>query len=349
MVDKDFCLSSYMAFRYTWDPEREYFPGMHHRHRKSVPLSEKTPIAGPEDLQEAIRKRVDDALARGKRPGILLSGGMDSALVASFLPAGTDAYTFSSDTGVFDADLERAQLYCNRLGLRHHRVEITFDDFRNLTPAVMQRKCGPVHSIEPQLLKAALQAREDGVDLLLIGDGADYVFGGMDKLLSQDWTYEAFVRRYIALDPALVLVHPADVYAPFRKYKKGDDGIDFQGFMDDLCTEESYSSYENAFLTAGMDYLDPYEDLVMAQPLDLQRVRRGESKYIVRELHALRYPDIPLAEKIPMPRPVDAFLRDWKGPQRAEFRQDIPMDRLTGNQKWQLWCAEYFLNLHAND
>ena len=29
----------------------------------------------------------------------------------------------------------------------------------------------------------------------------------------------------------------------------------------------------------------------------------------------------------------------------AKFKKDIPMETLTGNQKWQLWCAEQFLNL----
>ena len=32
-----------------------------------------------------------------------------------------------------------------------------------------------------------------------------------------------------------------------------------------------------------------------------------------------------------------------------EFRKDILMDKLTGNQKWQLWCAEEFLNKHDNN
>ena len=46
-----------------------------------------------------------------------------------------------------------------------------------------------------------------------------------------------------------------------------------------------------------------------------------------------------------MPRPVDAIFKDWQGPVRPEFRKDIPMHELTGNQKWQLWCAEQFLNM----
>jgi hypothetical protein len=49
-----------------------------------------------------------------------------------------------------------------------------------------------------------------------------------------------------------------------------------------------------------------------------------------------------------MPRPVDIIFKNWEGPRRKEFRHDIPMSQLTGNQKWQLWCAELFLNLFVD-
>ena len=95
-----------------------------------------------------------------------------------------------------------------------------------------------------------------------------------------------------------------------------------------------------------MPYCDPYEKLEMKEPLDLKRIRAGESKYLVRELYRMKYPDLEVPTKIPMPRPVDLIFEKWQGPKRSEFRKDIPMHKLTGNQKWQLWCAEQFLNLY---
>ena len=85
----------------------------------------------------------------------------------------------------------------------------------------------------------------------------------------------------------------------------------------------------------------------MADPLDLNRVRHGEPKYLIRQLYAMKYPDLPVPDKIPMPRPVDMIFRNWTGPTRPEFRPDIPMQQLTGNQKWQLWCAERFLQTYC--
>jgi len=344
MIDKDFCLSSYIAFRYIWKDDVDFAEGMHHENHPEIPVNERIGVTTSADIDNEIQRQIDQLYNQYKHIGILLSGGMDSANLASYLKPGSHAYTFTSATGVFNADVERAKEYCKRLELQHHLIEITFEDYKRYTPIVMKRKCGPVHSIEPQIYKAAIEAKKDGVELLIIGDGADYVFGGMNKLLSKDWKFDEFVKRYWSLDPELVLTHPMDMTEPFEKYRMDNDGIDFIGFMDGLCTNESYSSYDNALKSADMPYLDPYAKLVMTEPLDLERVRNGEPKYLIRGLYAMKYPDLPIPDKIPMPRPVDMIFKNWEGPKRPEFRQDIPMDQLTGNQKWQLWCAEQFLN-----
>lgn len=345
MIDKDFCLSSYIAFRYIWKDGVDFAEGMHHENFKPYPPEELIPVGTAEEIDRAIHQQIDALYKQHSNLGILLSGGMDSAILASYLRPGSKAYTFTAaGTSIFSADEQRAAYYCSKFGLEHHFVDISFEDYKRYTPIVMKTKCSPVHSIEPQIYKAAILAKDDGVDMMVIGDGADYVFGGMDKLLSKDWRYEDFVKRYISLDPEMVLTNPVYVYQPFEKYRINGDGIDFLGFMNDLCTNESYSSYMNALNTAAMPYCDPYERMVMSKPLDLNRVRNGESKYLIRELYAMKYPEVPVPDKIPMPRPVDMIFKDWEGPTRPEFRQDIPMEQLTGNQKWQLWCAEQFLN-----
>lgn len=230
----------------------------------------------------------------------------------------------------------------NQMTLRY--VDIDWNTVtKNLVP-VMISKGGPVHSIEPQICQGAKQAKADGVDLMIIGDASDYIFGGMDKLLSQDWSFDAFMKRYIYVDPFEVLKEPVSVQYLFERYRKGE-GIDFVEILDKLATQESYGSYDNAFLTAGLDYFDPYEKLKMGQPLDLQRIRNRESKYLIRDLFKMRYPDVPVPEKIPMPRPVDSYFADWKGPSRPEFKYNIDISKYDGNQRWLMWCLEQFLNM----
>jgi len=345
MIDKKFCLSSYMAFRYIWKDGVDFAEGFQHKNILPVDDKERIPVRTSEDIDGEIQKQFDELYAKYDNIGILLSGGMDSANLAAYLKPGSHAYTFNSASGEFDADVERARKYCQKLQLHHHLIDITMEDYQKYTPIVMRYKFAPVHSIEPQIYKAAEMAKQDGVQLMIVGESADLIFGGMDKLISPEWTFEGFVKRYTFLEPTLVLKDPVPQDELYEKYRIDAEHIDFMKFMDEVFAIESSSSYLNAFGAAWMPYYDPYAKLVMADPLDMTRVRNGEPKYLVRGLYAIKYPDLEIPFKIPMPRPVDAVFRNWEGPRRPEFRTDIPMDTLTGNQKWQLWCAEQFLNL----
>lgn len=344
MIDKKFCMSSYLAFRYVERPDVEFFDGLRHQQPHHLPAEEIIRVATSIEIDAGIQKQFD-SLA-GKRLGILLSGGMDSAILASYM-RGCDAYTFRFLGGVFQKEeLSRAEYYANYYGLTLHYVDIDWSVVqKNLRP-LMERKGAPVHSIEPQILEGALQAKKDGVELMIIGDASDYVFGGMDQLLSRDWTFEEFVKRYTYLQPQVILREPADISYLYERYRKGESDIDWLRFMDDIAVDESYCSYSNAFAVAEMSYYDPYERFKLAQPLDLERIRSGESKYLIRELFHSKYPEIPIPNKTPMPRPVDIYFKDWEGPMRPEFRRDIDMASLTGNQKWLLYCLEQFLNMH---
>ena len=344
-TDKDFCLSSYIAFRYIWKDGVDFCDGFQHNNYRPADNSERIAVKTSEDIDREIQRQFDELYSRYQHIGILLSGGMDSANLAAYLKPGSHAYTFSSTSGECDTDMERAKTYCSKWKLQHHLIDITMADYEKYTPIVMRHKFAPVHSIEPQIYKAAEMARQDGVQLMIVGESSDLIFGGMDKLISPEWTFDGFVNRYTFLDPALVLTHPVDQSELFERYRTGETTIDVMRFMDEVFAIESSSSYLNAFGAAWMPYYDPYARLVMADPLDMNRVRNGEPKYLVRGLYAMKYPELEIPFKIPMPRPVDAVFKDWAGPQRPEFRKDIPMEELKGNQKWQLWCAEQFLNM----
>ena len=144
-----------------------------------------------------------------------------------------------------------------------------------------------------------------------------------------------------------MLKNPVSVRYLYERYRLPNNKIDFLGFYDKSITEESYSSYENAFEAAEMPFIDPYENFKMAEKVDLVRTRNGDSKYFMRSLFRLRYPSVALPEKSPMPRPVDSWFSNWGGVSRNEFKTNIDINRFTGNQKWLLWCLEEFLNLFS--
>jgi asparagine synthetase B (glutamine-hydrolysing) len=347
MIDKNYCMSSYMAFRFVEDDTRDFYPGMHHKIFHRVEAKDKKIIYTAQDIDKAIQADFDGVLKQYKRKGLLLSGGMDSGILAAYM-SGCDAYTFRFIGGNFQQDeLKRAELFAKKYNMTLHYVDIDWNNtVEKYLDAVMQERDTPVHSIEPQIMQAALQAKEDGMDIMVIGAGSDDVFGGIDKLLSKDWKYEEFKKRFMYTDPKDVLVNPVDMDYAFAPWKKGEDDIDYMGFLDANSTIETDLSFQNAFETAGLNFYDPYASMELGEPLDLNRIRNGESKYLIRALFALKYPEIAIPEKLPMPRPVDYYFKDWQGPQRKEFRKDLNMQNFTGNQKWQMYCLERFLNLY---
>lgn len=343
MINKDFCCSSYLALRYIEKDNVDFFPGLKHRNYQ-LPEQNELSIIDSEKTLDIELKKVFDSVS-DKKLGLLLSGGMDSACLAAYMPEGSDAYTFRFLNGKYDSEeLNRAEIFAKEYKLNLHYVDIDFDIIKECLDCVIENKNAPVHSIEPQLYKAAMTAKEDGVDMLVIGDAADYVFYGMDGLLSRDWKFDEFYNRAIYINPDEVLVKPESIMYLFERYRKDVDMIDFIGFYDKSITEESYASYENAFSAANISYIDPYEKMKMSKPVDLEKTRNGNSKYFVRSLFKMKYPNLPLPEKHPMPRPVDEYFKEWSGPKRDEFRKDIDLSKFSGNQKWLLWCLEYFLN-----
>lgn len=346
MIDKKYCMSSYMAFRYIEKDDVDFYSGMHHSNITPIPDEQRIFVHTSDDIDREIGKQMGQF--KDKKKGILLSGGMDSAIVASYL-SGSDAYTFRFLGGEYQKEeLERAEYYAKYYGLTLHYVDITWDTVISHLEPVMIAKAAPVHSIEPQILQAALQAKAEGIEIMFVGESSDLIFGGMDGLLAKDWTFDEFMDRYIFTKPDDVLVEPESMQYLFERYRTDGDKINFLKFMDDVFSIESSSSYLNAFNVAGMPYYDPYARLKMADELDLYRVRHGEPKYLIRELMHKKYPEIPVPNKVTMPRPVDAYFKTWEGPKRSEFRKDIDMSKFTGNQKWQMYCLEKFLNMNES-
>lgn len=343
MVDKKYCMSSYMAFRYIENDDKDFYAEGVHKNIELIPEEDRILVKTAEDIDREIGKQMEQF--KDKKKGILLSGGMDSAIVASYL-SGSDAYTFRFLDGKFQQEeLARAEYYAEYYKLNLHYVDINWETVLTHLEPVMRAKCAPVHSIEPQILQAAIQAKSDGIEMMFVGESSDLIFGGMDGLLAKDWTFDEFMERYIFTKPEDVLVEPVSMQYLFERYREGDK-IDFLSFMDRVFSVESSSSYLNAFAVADMPYYDPYAKLKMADELDLYRIRHGEPKYLIRELMAKKYPEIPVPNKTPMPRPVDEYFKTWEGPKRLEFRSDIDMGKFTGNQKWQMYCLERFLNMN---
>lgn len=337
---KNYCMSAYLTFRYIENECHNFFPGLTHSVFKP---------ARPQYLCDT-GEELDVAMQRIFNPpnftegcAVFLSGGIDSAIVASYLPKGTKAYTFKCVADGAIDETQQAALYAQHYELDHEIIEIYWDDFELLTPDLLRFNKVPFHSIEVQLYKAARLARRQGIKKIFIGESADLIYGGMDKLLAKDWGFDEFVERYTFLNPSQVLYSPVSQIDVYERYRI-NERIDLLRFMNEVFSIESSTSYMHAFGCAGVEYFDPFACTAMRSPLDLKRVRAGEPKYIVQELFKKRFPGLEPPVKIPMPRAMDQWLKDWQGPVRPEFKPNCVVN-LTGDQRWQVYCLERFLDL----
>lgn len=341
MINKSFCMSSYLAFRYVATPNMAFSKNLMPEY-PSKPSKQITGVATADEIDTVIHKFLDKYF--DEQTGILLSGGMDSAIIAAYLPKGTKAYSIRFIApGAIDETI-MAKRYADTYELDFHVVEVHWEDYLEYAPALMKNRKAPLHQIECAVYKAATEARKDGINKLLMGNGSDYLFGGLTGLLSKDWTFDELVNRYTIVFPERALKNPTSILPIYERFRTGENSIDFFGFLEDIHGIASIPSFENPLTLAGVQSLEPYEAMHLSVPLDIKRIRRGESKYLIRELFSRKFPEINPPEKIPFKRPMDQWLEGWAGPIRPEFIPGCTSD-MTGDQKWLVYCLEWFLNL----
>lgn len=342
-ADKNYCMSSFLMFRTIADDTKCFKEGITPQIWKGGRTNRKG-IHDSMQLEEYLRRRVEEASSSG-RVALALSGGIDSAILAKFMPKGSVAYTFKCIVSGIDVvdETSMAAKYAKECGLEHRIVEVYWEDFEKYAPLLMEHKGMPIHSIEVQIYKAALQAKTDGVEKLIFGESADALYGGLDDLLSKDWLLGEFIDRYSYVKPYQVLRDFEMVCEPYYDYVS-DGYIDVHKFLTTFFYKESVSSYVHPLNAAGILGVLPYVETYLAEPLDYDRIRNGENKYLVREVFHRLYPGFAVPKKTPMPRPMREWLQDWEGPTRREFLPHCT-DHMTGDQKWLVWCLERFLDL----
>ena len=91
-VNIDYCMSSYLTFRFVADSNiswsREFSSNVPAGSSKNKEVGVKT----SDELLQNLEKVIDNE-TKNKKIGILLSSGMDSLVLGSLLPEGTKSYT----------------------------------------------------------------------------------------------------------------------------------------------------------------------------------------------------------------------------------------------------------------
>lgn len=341
MTDREYCMSSYLMYRYVFDGEKSFADN------KPCNITNlnfsRTGVKSAIELIDALKKSIDNAAGHGKM-ALALSGGIDSAILAKLVPKDTKCYTFRCvvpGKKVVDESVQ-ARRWAELNGLTHEIIDITWEDIESVVDVLMEHKNAPIHSIEAQIYIAAKKAKRDGYSKFIFGENADIIYGGMDGLLKKDWVLGEFVDRYIYVNPYHVLKDFRMILAPFIEYEK-DGHIDGHDFINKYFRQEALGTYNNACETAGIEFVGPYSLTFLDDAIDYKRIRGGDTKYIVREAFSALYRGESIPTKIPMPRPVNEWFEEWEGPKRPEFWPHCS-DNMSGDQKWMIWALERFLN-----
>lgn len=138
-----------------------------------------------EELQKAVQLRV----LNHESVAISLSGGMDSSIVALLAKetgikvTGYSAAWPTSDKKRYNHDSDNAEKIANQIGIEFKRIDIVneFDldtKLKNYIEAMEEPNSNPTGLSMMNLYKSVA---EDGVRLVLTGDGADEILGGYPR------------------------------------------------------------------------------------------------------------------------------------------------------------------------
>ena len=133
MFDKRYCMSHYLAFRFISDENINFFNGLKHTVFKPLSKDKTISVKNIDDIENVIKNRIDEFYTPDKT-AILLSGGIDSAILASYLPIGTKAYTFKCIADGAIDETKRAEQYEKKYKLNHQTIDLFWDYFEKLTP-----------------------------------------------------------------------------------------------------------------------------------------------------------------------------------------------------------------------
>jgi asparagine synthase (glutamine-hydrolysing) len=128
-------------------------------------------------ILQSVKKRVDGL----DHVGLVLSGGVDSALIAKIIhDLGVQLTCYS--IGYQDStDLKMSKRFAQELGIEFKIKELTEQDIEDALEKIIKSiECrGPVQVEAALFLHFASQmARQDGLKVMLTGQGADELFGG---------------------------------------------------------------------------------------------------------------------------------------------------------------------------
>jgi asparagine synthase (glutamine-hydrolysing) len=145
------------------------------------------PVITPEEAADQVRDKLRAATSirlRADVPvGAYVSGGIDSSLLASLIKdenPGMKTFSIRFADQVFD-ETRYQDMMVSHLGSDHHHITVSGSDIAAAFPRLVRHAEKPVLRTAPvPLMLLAEKVREQGIKVVLTGEGADEVMAGYD-------------------------------------------------------------------------------------------------------------------------------------------------------------------------
>jgi len=128
-----------------------------------------------------------DAILRRKPDGVVLSGGIDSSLIAALTPKGMIRLGVTAAFEGSEAhDRAYSKMVADRLGIRHAIVEYGMDEAAGAAREIVRllRTFDHVEIRNDITIYIAMKfCRDEGIGCVMTGDGGDELFAGYDYML----------------------------------------------------------------------------------------------------------------------------------------------------------------------
>jgi len=148
------------------------------------------------DICEQLRSELKKAVERSRADGILLSGGVDTSILAFVARPGIGFTVALKDSPA--SDLVYSEKIAKLLGIQHKKMEFTVEEALATLPEVIRilKTFDLAMPNELSVYFALRLAKENRISSVMTGDGADELFAGysyMAELPPED--LERYIRR----------------------------------------------------------------------------------------------------------------------------------------------------------
>ena len=301
---------------------------------KASPLSVEVRTTSEADAIKRVSAALVESVGRqcrdDERIGIALSGGIDSISVACILRQlypEREIHSFTAGNSVDDPEIVTAARVAKHIGSVHHEIITSADLLKTELRQLVWHLENPIARSEVMQLFEIGKIAGEYVDVLISGQGADSLFGGMPRykllwlirpllklpLMRKPLT-EFYNRTQLGLKPCSLLgklfdkiyyrgklpevpaIKGAELPQPITLPPMSPEFVNInmaRGFQKGQCSD--YPKYERCFAVSGVSYRSPFcdEDFVRAgfTVSDSLKIHKGKQKYILRKAMKSIVPD----------------------------------------------------------